>query len=204
MKTTTLSRAWVRAAAASAACALPFGIASTALAAPIDGGTSIGDSLFAGIGNTGYDVQHYDVDMRYYHEGDAEHEPRSITATATIRAVATEELASFSLDFEGMNVEAVTVNGQPASFSRTEHKPTESFKLHISPSQPVSGTFTVVVKYSGVPVEHIDNDGSSEGWAATDDGATALGQPVGAMAWIPSNNTPADKATFDFEVTIPS
>lgn len=96
------------------------------------------------------------------------------------------------------------MNGVDADYTRTSDKAIEAFKLHITPETPVEGEFTVVVEYSGVPVRHIDNDGSSEGWVATADGTTALGQPVGTMAWIPSNNTPADKATFDFRITIPT
>lgn len=179
-------------------------MASTAVAAPIEGAPSIGDTLFAGIGNTGYDVQHYDVDMEYFHSAQDGREAGSIVATATITAVADAQLASFSLDFEGMNVDSLLVNGQPATFTRSSDKAIESFKLHITPAEPVSGEFTIEVQYSGVPVEHIDNDGSSEGWVATTDGTTALGQPVGTMAWLPSNNTPADKATFDWEITIPT
>ncbi|MFD2673804.1 M1 family metallopeptidase [Gulosibacter bifidus] len=204
MSNITVRRAWRNAFAAVAVCSLPLGIATTAYAAPLDGAPSIGDTLFAGIGNTGYDVQHYDVDMAYFHEAEAGHEAGSIAATATISARADHELGAFSLDFEGMQVDSVLVNGAPAKFSRSEDKAIESFKLHITPATPVHGDFTIEVQYSGVPVEHIDNDGSSEGWVATADGTTALGQPVGAMAWIPCNNTPADKATFDFEVTIPN
>lgn len=204
MSNTTSNRPLIRGLAATAACILPFGVASTAVAAPIEGAPSIGDTLFAGIGNTGYDVQHYDVEMEYFHSAQDGREAGSIVATATITAVADAQLASFSLDFEGMNVDSLLVNGHPATFTRSSDKATESFKLHITPAEPVSGEFTIEVQYSGVPVEHIDNDGSSEGWVATTDGTTALGQPVGTMAWLPSNNTPADKATFDWEVTIPT
>ena len=190
--------------AVSLAAALPLSGLTAAHAAPIDGEPSIGDSLFAGIGNTGYDVTHYDVDLHYVHEATEDREAGSIVATTTVTALAEAELRSFSLDFEGLNVDSLKVNGEPAEFTRSSDKPIESFKLHITPSTPVSGEFTVEVQYSGVPVRHVDNDGSSEGWVATYDGTTALGQPVGTMAWIPSNNTPADKATFDIAVTIPT
>lgn len=188
--------------AASLALTAPLGLAlgSSAVQAaePIDGGQSIGDSLFTGIGNTGYDVSHYDVQLRYIADG-------SITATTTITAQAPEALRSFSLDFEGLTVDSVLVNGNAAAFTRTEDPETSAYKLIITPAAPVAaGEFTVAVSYSGTPVTHTDPDGSPEGWVPTSDGATALGQPVGTMTWIPSNNTPADKATFDFAITIPT
>lgn len=192
------------AAAALLASSLPLTGATAAFAAPIDGAPSIGDTLFAGIGNTGYDVLHYDVDIHYAHEATGSRAAGSVVATTTITAHAPAELGSFSLDFEGMTVDSVTVNGAAATFTRSADKPTEAYKLYITPAAPVSGEFTVVVNYSGVPTRHIDNDGSSEGWVASSTGVIALGQPVGTMAWLPSNNTPADKATFDVALTIPT
>lgn len=186
------------------ACTLPLMGMSAAYAAPIDGAPSIGDSLFAGIGNTGYDVKHYDVDINYTFDAKTDRAARSVVAQNTITANAPVELGSFSLDFEGMNVDAITVNGAPATFTRSSDSTIESYKLHIVPATPVVGDFTVVVNYSGVPVTHNDNDGSEEGWYHTPDGAIVLGQPVGAMAWLPSNNTPADKATFDIALTVPT
>ena len=172
--------------------------AAPALAAePAAGARTAGDPLFPNVGNGGYDVQHYDLDLTYRANND-------VTALATIRAVAANPLSSFSLDFEGMTVQSVTVNGAAAAFTRDEDVAATKFKLDITPTTPVSGTFTVSVAYSGAPVTHIDADDSSEGWVRTSDGATALGQPIGAMTWFPQNNTPADKATYDISVTAPT
>lgn len=49
----------------------------------------------------------------------------------------------------------------------------------------------------------IDPDGTEEGWVRTDDGALALGEPQGTAAWLPCNNVPADKASFDVTVVVP-
>lgn len=75
-----------RLAALALAGALTLGGATVAAADPIDGGASIGDSLFAGIGNTGYDVVHYDVELHYAHEATDDREAGSIVATTTITA----------------------------------------------------------------------------------------------------------------------
>jgi hypothetical protein len=162
------------------------------------GGQSTGDSLFPNVGNTGYDVQHYDIELAY-DETDG-----SIDATTTITADPTVELSSFSLDLEGLTVDTVTVNGEPATFERVQDVDATRFKLVITPAEVLTEEFTTVVEYSGVPTAHIDPDGSSEGWVDTPDGATAVSEPVGAMTWFPNNNTPLDKATFDFALTIPT
>jgi hypothetical protein len=55
-----------------------------------------------------------------------------------------------------------------------------------------------------VPKTHIDPDGAQDGWIPTDDGATTPNEPVGAMTWYPNNNTPKDKATHRFAITVPT
>lgn len=185
-------------ATAAIVAALQLPLAAPATAAPAPGAPTIGDSLFTGIGNGGYDVKHYDVAIAY-------NDDKTITATTTITATATQELSAFSLDLEGLTVGSVLVNGTPAAaFSRSSDPATSSYKLNVTPATAVTGDFTVTVAYSGAPVTHTDPDGSSEGWVLTSDGFTALGQPVGTMTWLPSNNTPADKATFDITITAPN
>jgi len=166
-------------------------------AEPTVGARTAGDPLFPHVGNGGYDVTHYDLDLTYRANDD-------VSAVATIAATAAAPLSGFSLDFEGMTVDSVTVNGVPAQFSREQDVDATLFKLDITPATAVSGPFTVAVAYSGAPVRHIDADGSSEGWVKTSDGVTALGQPIGAMTWFPQNNAPADKATYDISVTAPT
>lgn len=187
---------------AAGAVALSIVGAGAFVAAPAHaaeaGGQGTGDSLFPNVGNTGYDVQHYDIDVAY------DHDTGAIDATTEIEATATVELSSFSLDLEGLTVDTVLVNGTPAGFTRVIDADTTTYKLVITPTTPVTGAFTTTVEYSGVPTEHIDPDGSSEGWVATPDGATAVSEPVGAMTWFPNNNTPLDKATFDIDLTIPT
>ena len=159
------------------------------------GAQTAGDTLFPAQGNGGYDVTHYGLDLAWAMSG-------AITATATITAATTAApLEQFSLDLEGLTVSAVTVNGAAATFTRVQAAP--KHKLVITPATPVSGPFTTTVTYAGTPVTHEDPDGSSEGWVSTTDGAVALNEPVGVMTWLPSNNTPRDKATFTTEITVP-
>lgn len=200
--------------------------ASTASAddAPaVAGALTAGDSLFPNQGNGGYDALHYDinlkVDVATSATAGAVASTTFTTATASIQAATTgAPLSSYAFDFQGststlanatLNVDSVTVNGVAATFSRIEtttttNATTDVHKLIVTPSTPVSGTFTTVVTYSGKPVVHTDTDGSSEGWNNTTDGATFLNQPVGSMTAFPNNNTPRDKATYTISIDIPS
>jgi aminopeptidase N len=182
-----------RSGALLAAAVLPLALVATPASAarPEPGGESVGDSLFPTIGNTGYDVSHYDVRLGYFPAG------KAIRATTTITARATRRLSSFSLDLEGLRVRSVAVDGRRASFTRHDDK------LVLTPARPVSGRFVTRIRYQGVPRTHIDPDGAQDGWVPTADGATVLSEPVGAATWIPSNNTPRDKATFTMRVTVP-
>ena len=57
-----------------------------ALAAPSPGSPGLGDRLFPQLGNGGYDVQHYDLDLRYETAAPSQ----SIDGTVTILAKAPE------------------------------------------------------------------------------------------------------------------
>ncbi|WP_407110561.1 M1 family metallopeptidase [Streptomyces sp. DSM 116494] len=157
------------------------------------GGPGAGDPYFPQSGNGGYDVLHYALGLSY--------DPRAhrLSGTATITARATGDLTAFNLDLRGLDVEAVTVGGVRARWSR------DGQELTVRPRERLDreGRFRVVVRYSGAPETVTDPDGSEEGWLRTADGALALGQPVGSMAWFPGNHHPSDKATYSIAVTVP-
>jgi aminopeptidase N len=151
------------------------------------------DPFFPRSGNPGYDVSDYALDLAY--------QPRNgrLNATATIAATAGRRLSNFSLDLDGLKVTAVSVDGRAARFGRGRGK------LKVAPRTPpaAGAEFTTVVHYRGKPELVTDPDGSQEGWYRTDDGALAVGEPVGTATWIPCNNTLTDKALFSFEITVP-
>ena len=68
------------------------------------GSDGLGDRLYPQLGNGGYDVGHYAIDLRF---APAENH---ITAETTISAIATQDLSSFNLDFYGLTVQSVDVN----------------------------------------------------------------------------------------------
>ena len=155
----------------------------------------MGDSFYPLLGNGGYDVLHYDIDL------DVEPSENTVDAVTTITAVATENLDQFNLDFLGLEVSVVSVDGVGAGFSR------DGQEMTIQPAEPVSSgdQFTVAVSYSGTP-QPFDDPGVpffTMGWNATDTVIYTVSQPSGAMTWYPSNNHPTDKAAFTFRITVP-
>lgn len=157
------------------------------------GGDGVRDPYFPKAGNGGYDVSHYDLTLAY------DPDRRHLTGTAVITARAVKNLSAFNLDLKGLEVRDVTVEGRKASFSRAGQE------LTVRPREDLmrGETFEVTVRYAGRPQTVVDPDGEKEGWLPTDDGAVALGQPVGSMAWFPGNNHPSDKAAYDISITVP-
>ncbi len=154
----------------------------------------VGDPLFPGLGNPGYDVAHYDLQLTY------DRDQELLTGLATITATATEGLATFNLDFSELEVLSVAVDGVAASFSRTD------LDLVVAPSSPIAGgdTFVVAVEYSGTPEPVFDSQVAfGLGWLTTPRGTFVVAEPAASNSWFPSNDHPTDKATFTFRVTVP-
>ncbi|MFJ7343700.1 M1 family metallopeptidase [Streptomyces sp. NPDC101110] len=173
--------------------------ADAAAQAPVrgtPGSAGVGDSIFPGAGNGGYDVAHYALDLTV--------EPKSraaLSGTSTITAKATQNLSRFNLDLSRLTVERVEVDGTTAKFSRKGNE------LTITPSNPIAkgAKFATVITYHGTPkVLPGLIGGSQDGWIKTDDGAFVMGEPLGAMTWHPVNNTVHDPATYDVAVTVPA
>jgi hypothetical protein len=162
---------------------------------PTPGASGIGDSLYPGFGNGGYDAQRYSVNLNI-----SDVATSTLTGLATMEANATQSLSSFNLDFIGFTVEGVTVNGQPASFSR------EGQELTITPVAPIldGSAFTVDVQYSGAP-EQITSVAIPvpTGWVIFDGGSYVLSEPDGAANFYPVNDHPLDKAAYQFVITVP-
>ncbi|MFG2294075.1 M1 family metallopeptidase [Streptomyces sp. NPDC048603] len=157
------------------------------------GAAGVRDPFFPKAGNGGYDVQHYDLAIDYRPD-----EGR-MSGTAVITARATQGLSAFNLDLSGLDVEDVKVQDAAARFNRTGQE------LTVRPAEELEKgeVFRTVVTYSGKPRTVKDPDGSEEGWIPTEDGAVAVGEPVGSMAWFPGNHHPSDKATYDIALTVP-
>jgi aminopeptidase N len=167
-------------------------LATMTLVAPA--GADSSEPFFPHQGNRGYDARRYDVHLSY------QPSVERLVANTKILATARTRLRRFSFDLVGLQVSAVEVNGKPARFSRGTDK------LWVIPATPVpaGARFATVVSYRGKPQTVTDPDGSKEGWYPTKDGALAVGEPVGTAAWLPCNNVPADKASFEISITVPA
>jgi aminopeptidase N len=160
---------------------------------PEAGADGIGDPYYPELGNGGYDVDHYDLDIAF------DPSTRAIQATATIEATATEALDRFNLDLTGLDPISVDVDGASAGFDHQGHE------LVISPAEPIDeeAEFSIRVVYGGVP-EPVDSESLGRvGWTTTDDGVYVLSEPEGASTWFPANDHPLDKAPFTIAVTVP-
>ncbi len=160
---------------------------------PVAGSTSGGDPYFPAAGNGGYDALHYDLTLDYTPA------TRALSARAIIAATATTSLSSFSLDLRGLTVSRVTVNGLPARFAQSGGELVITPKVALLKGLP----FLVLVDYGGTTGQPQDNTGALYGWVSFDDGAFVGNEPEGASTWYPVNDTPRDKATYTFNVTVP-
>ena len=77
-------------------------------------------------------------------------------------------------------------------------------KLVITPKTPIrdGSAFTVTVRYTGKPGVHNDGDGTTEGWFRSSDGGFVTTEPVGSEDWMPLNDHPTAKPTYDFYDTV--
>lgn len=173
----------------------PAAVKVNGLAEPsAPGQAGLGDPFYPLLGNGGYDVSHYDLTLS------VDPQANQISGTAEITAVAQDSLGRFNLDFSGLEVDSVTVNGDTAEFSRYQ------MELVVTPGQLLVSQqpFTVVVAYHGRP-EAIGDDGIHRlsGWQTMPNGIFVASEPAGAMTWFPCNNHWRDKATFTFYITVP-
>src|SRR5882724_806921 len=168
---------------------------ASGLGAARPGAAGIGDPLFPELGNGGYDVAHYGITFAWQPD-------QSFAERTVILATATQSLSRFDLDFAGTGVESVRVNGLPAQWSRSNED------LVITPRFPLlrglpfvvdvatSGSTSDVVFERPFPGPFPFQQTKSGGFALTD-------QPRFGHFAFPSNDHPADKATYDITIAAP-
>lgn len=186
-------RTRVTAPAALIGTAVALSVPSQAHAAPATGTPgpeTLGDPVFPSLGNDGYRVSAYHLDLAY----DAS--TRLVDATATLTITSTEALSRFSLDALGLDIRTVTVAGRSAVFEQADEK------LRITPARclPAHKTVTVTVAYSADPRRTL----AHTAWVATPDGFAVCPQPNSAHTVLPCNDHPSDKADFTFRLTVPA
>jgi aminopeptidase N len=178
------------AATAAGLVTVMFGSAASAAGTP--GTPGIGDPYYPNAGNGGYDVSHYNIRLTYNPTTDL------LSGTTTISARTTQELSRFDLDFL-LPVKSLRVNSYLAQTEQVGDELVVTPPLTLAKNSDI----TVVVQYEGKPSTVKDSAGFTE-WKKTPDGALATDEPDVAPWWYPSSNHPADKATFDVSVAVPT
>ncbi len=162
------------------------------------GGRSIGDPYTPELGNTGYDVQHYTLKLAL------DPAVKSVQAEADIEMLSRlQNLRQFSLDFAGLEVSSLKIDGQDAHYTR------DGAKLVIDLPKPIpdGSGFQAAIQYSGQPLEVQSRYApfiAHLGLIYMDDNTVFVAaEPDGAHYWFPCNDHPRDKATYRFELTVP-
>jgi aminopeptidase N len=140
-----------------------------------------------------YDVGHYDIDMSL------DIPAHVITGSVTLQLTAqAANLSQINLDlYQCMTVDGVTVNGNPAVYSRLGALLTVTLDRVYQPDE----TFTVTGAYHGTPSYSLN----PFRWSMQNGAPMILSysEPYGAPAWWLCKDDPKDKATFTLQLTVP-
>jgi len=174
------------------------------------------DAYFPYAGNGGYDVQNYDLALRYEPPADPGVLTGRLSGVATITLRATQDLQSLNFDLRGLDVTGVRVDGKAAAhgpshnkgnaeWSQTQDDANRIWELTVGlrPKLKEGRTTTIVVTYGGATGRPLDTTEALYGWVTTADGAMVVNEPEGASTWYPVNDDPQDKATYTFRITVP-
>ncbi|MBT2564957.1 M1 family metallopeptidase [Arthrobacter sp. ISL-85] len=176
------------------------------------GAPGSGDPYFPSAGNGGYDVLHYDLDLRYSPPSDPAVPAGKLTAEATITLRATQNLDALNFDLRGLAVTAVDVDGKdvnhgagPSDWTQVQDDASRTWELTVGlrPKLKAGQKAAITIDYGGTTGRPEDTTGALYGWVTTADGAMVVSEPDGAPTWYPVNDDPEDKATYSFHITVP-
>lgn len=170
------------------------GMPSALAAGAQPGGAGLGDPVYPGAGNGGYQVDHYLLDLSY------DTAKRVLGGRALLTGRTTQALSRFNLDAAGLRVSEVKVNGRVA---RTVQ---EGEELVVTPAEELARgrELKVEVRYeTTVPTV------KSGPWRPAvdpvkDPAFSIYAQDVEAHKVFPCNDHPSDKARFTYRVKVPA
>lgn len=160
--------------------------------------TPVEDSVYPTVGDPGVDSLHYGLAL------DWQPSTKTLTGEATLSFRAAASADSFQLDLiPELSVSAVTVNGSEVEFTHAGKD------LVVAAPVAQDETYSAEISYAGTPqpvaAPTSRSDIGNLGWHITDTGETwTMQEPFGAYSWYPVNDQPADKAFYDFTLTVPS
>jgi aminopeptidase N len=156
------------------------------------------DSYYPDFGDPGVDALHYGLSLAWTPGS------RTLEGVATVVLRATADAGSFQLDLgAALEVSGVRVDGAEVE---ADH---DGDDLVVAAPVVADERYVVEVRYAGTP-EPVDapttrGDFSTSGFTITPSGeAWTMQEPYGAHTWYPVNDQPADKALYDFTLSVPS
>ncbi len=160
--------------------------------------TPVEDSVYPNVGDPGVDSLHHDLDLTW------DPETKTLEGTDTLAFRATQTAQEFRLDFgDPLEVKSATLDGVEVE---TEHNGKD---LVVKGPVTKNENHLLVVEYTGTPEPTTApterSDIGNTGWTVTETGEVwTMQEPYGAFTWYPVNDQPADKALYDFTITVPS
>lgn len=156
------------------------------------------DSVYPDAGDPLVDSLHHHLDLAWSPEDE------QLEAIQTFTFRATSDAGEFQLDFNDvLEIETLTVDGEEVGFEQSADD--------LLVEQPVveDQQYEIVLEYAGTPepaeapTSRQDFSGGV-GWNITADSEVWTAQePYGAHTWYAVNDQPADKALYDFTLTVP-
>ncbi|WP_188113330.1 M1 family metallopeptidase [Nocardioides humilatus] len=157
------------------------------------------DSVYPLAGDPSVDALHYDLSLAWTPDSD------TLVATERLTFRSTADADHFQLDFDdALTIDSLTVDGKDASFDRSDKD------LVINHAVKADDEYTLVLAYQGTPEPYPAPTERSdftlgEGWHITDEHQVwTIQEPYGAFTWYAANDQPADKAFYDFTLTVPA
>lgn len=156
------------------------------------------DSVYPEVGDPLVDALHYDLSLAWTPGTD------TLEAVERLTFRATADADRVRLDFDDVvEIDSLTVDGAEARFERSDKD------LVVDHAVTADEQYVLELSYSGTP-EPYDAPTSrpdfSEGlgWHVTDEHEVwTVQEPYGAFTWYAANDQPADKAYYDFTLTVP-
>lgn len=157
------------------------------------------DSVYPDFGDPLVDALHYDLSLAWTPEAD------TLVATERLTFRATADAERVQLDFDdALAIDSLTIDGEDATYERTEKD------LLVDHAVAADQQYVLELAYSGTPESYDAPTQRSDfaegvGWNITDEHEVwTIQEPYGAFTWYATNDQPADKAYYDFTLTVPA
>jgi aminopeptidase N len=154
---------------------------------------SAGDDRLPDLGSADLDVEHYDVAIDY------DPAERLLVGRVVMEGIVTSRTDQISLDAAGFEASAVAVVGREVDFRHDDR----DLVIELPEAIEAGSRVEAAIDYELVAGEQDFMFGGA-GLFPTRDGLWSVNEPDGASTWMPVSDHPTDKASWTFEITVPS